>query len=363
MQDSVDDFEIKTFITYDPEGAGAIQNYGSVNLHPCRGTYQTNINTMYVKCVNDILTETLTKSEILKHCRFYINIMMDHPTFSSQNKVELSNNISSKLNNIKAKLKTKLLNNIFFKKWFAEVIANKKASNISKKARKSSKRVGSDNPLKDCIQHPGETLYIVEGSSAGGTLCDIRNIKNEAMYPLSGKILNTATSTTEKAIDSKKMKYLFESIGVDFKDNNYRYKKYKILTDADYDGMHIAVLLELTFWKYCRPLIEAGRVSLILPPLFGTWIKSKFKPLYTKAEADKYQQKGHTIDRYKGLGEMSPDELLGVIRTPLEYIIKPPSSTKDENLIMSCICNSKVKQALCNAHDKFNLNKVISACY
>lgn len=362
LQDTIQDFEINTFITYDLEGSIPVQNFGAVNLHSCDGLYQTNLNTMFIKVVNDILPEKLTKSEILSKSRFYSNIIMTNPVFGSQNKVEMLTNITNYLDNLKDQLKKKLTANLFFTEWFKTILAEKKAALISKKARKSSKRVGADNPLKDCMKSPGEILYIVEGDSALGTLDDIRDNMTEAVYPLSGKILNTITATTERAINSEKMKYFFESIGIDFNTNKYRYDKYKILTDADSDGLHIAVLIELAIWKYAPDLIRQGRLLLILPPLFGTWINKKFIPLYTELEANKYKQQNYEITRYKGLGEMDANELEPVIRTPLEYIIKPPLNDKEEKSIIACINETAVKQALHDNIKLFNINNIINMC-
>ena len=233
IHDRISSFEIDCYITWDEESKTQVKNYGFVNLHSCNGKYQTNINSAIHKAINSTLKDaSLTKLEALTGCKIFSNIFIKDPTFSSQNKVEMINDISDKLDSFKSEL-SKQLSRPYFKSWFDAVIADKNKNVMVKRALKSGKRVGTDNPLFDCKNSPGDTLYILEGDSAGGTLLDCRDVNTEAIYPLSGKILNVLTASNEKTIDSKKMKYLFEAIGVDFKTNIRRYDKIKILTDAD----------------------------------------------------------------------------------------------------------------------------------
>ena len=114
--------------------------------------------------------------------------------------------------------------------------------------------------------------------------------------------------------------------------------------------------------KYAPNLIIEGRLSLILPPLFGTWVNKTFVPLYTEQAAARYRLQNYEITRYKGLGEMDADELRPVIRSPLEYIVKPPANTEEEKSIMACVTNTAVKHALCDKVDTFNFNRIIEMC-
>jgi DNA gyrase/topoisomerase IV subunit B len=128
------------------------------------------------------------------------------------------------------------------------------------------------------------------------------------------------------------------------------------------DGLHIATLIEVTVWKYAPELIKQGRLSLILPPLFGTWVNKQFIPLYTEKLAGRYRNQNYEITRFKGLGEMDSDELGPVIRNPLEYVVKPPANDEEEKSIVACITNTAVKHALCDEVESFNLNKIIELC-
>ena len=126
------------------------------------------------------------------------------------------------------------------------------------------------------------------------------------------------------------------------------------------DGLHISVLLILAFWKFCKDIIIDGKLSVIMPPLYGTYSKKKFVPIYDKKIADKYKATGHSVIRFKGLGEMDADQLEPVIRNPLEYIVNPPVSKAEEELILSCINNIDVKRRLCGAVDEFNLESFLT---
>jgi DNA gyrase subunit B len=216
-------------------------------------------------------------------------------------------------------------------------------------------RVSSDNPLKDCAKVPGKTLYLLEGDSAEGTLKQIRDTQVEAIFPLSGKIMNAIDKSIDKAIESKKIKYLLEAIGVDLTKKNqtaFRYEKVKILADADSDGLHIIVLAVVALWKYAPSLVSNRQVSMLLPPLYGAVKKKEFIPIYNYSDVDIYAQKGYTITRFKGLGEMNPDQLAEVIyNKPVEYVIEPPSTPREGEMVVMCLTDSIIKREICkNGH-------------
>ena len=188
---------------------------------------------------------------------------------------------------------------------------NKDSKNIGK--TKKGNKVNVEN-LRDCTSKKIEDreLYIVEGNSAGGTLLQARDVTKHAVLPLRGKILNVLNSSFDKIVDSKTLGMIFNSIGI--KPNNpdlseLRYGKIITCQDGDSDGQHIAALLVSFFSKFAKDLIINGNLFVAETPLFGTYEKGKFIPIYDIPTYEKYRNKGAKISRYKGLGEMSPEEL------------------------------------------------------
>ena len=220
---------------------------------------------------------------------------------------------------------------------YAETVKmNKDSKNIGK-GKKS--RVNVEN-LRDCTSKKLEDreLYIVEGNSAGGTLLQARDVSKHAVLPLRGKILNVLNSSFDKIIDSKTLGMIFNSIGI--KPNNpdlseLRYGKIITCQDGDSDGQHIAALLVSFFSKFAKDLIMNGNLFVAETPLFGTYEKGKFIPIYDIPTYEKYRNKGNKISRYKGLGEMSPEELHECVfnETTRHLIQVNPSNLEDiENI-------------------------------
>ena len=275
----------------------------------------------------------------------YISLTIPEPKFDSQTKVRM-------VSNVKKSLIDPLKNQI---KWFVsqkEIIntiednLNKKfQTTITKKSKKRSKKVSVGNKLRDCILSPGEILYIVEGDSADGTLKIIRNKKTEASFPLKGKILNVETHSLEKIKSNKEIQDLLEALGPI---NNRRYKKVKILADADSDGLHISTLGILFMQKFGSDMIQNGKVSVILPPLYGATKGKKYVPIYDHKHVNKYKNQGFKITRFKGLGEMNPDQLKTCIRSNMEYVLTYPDSKEKLNNILSVVTDKEVKRAIMN---------------
>lgn len=307
---------------------------GDVNLHICKGTYLNNVINVILDVIKDLGFDNITKTDIENSLSLYVSLYMDEPRFDSQTKTYCETSISKDLNE-------------GFKKIIRTIIRSEELFNLikeiseskSKKKVKIKKRVDNDNPLIDCLNSPGDVLYIVEGESACGTLREIIDNKCEAIFPVTGKILQSAEMDISKVLESKKMKYLFEAIGLDGK---YRYSKYKILTDADSDGGHIAVLLLVALYRFAKDLIKDKRVSIIIPPLYGVVDKKGFKPIYNEEELARV--KGKTVIRFKGLGEMNPDQLETIIRGEYEYVIE----FTENNKILKLVSDTNLKREILN---------------
>ena len=170
-------------------------------------------------------------------------------------------------------------------------------------------------------------LYLVEGDSAGGSAKQGRDRSFQAILPLRGKVINTEKAKLQDIMKNEEIATIIHTIGAgvgaDFTIEDAAYDKVVIMTDADTDGAHIQVLLLTFFYRYMRPLIEAGKVYIALPPLYkvskGTGKKEVIEYAWTESELDaaiKKIGKGYMLQRYKGLGEMNADQLWDTTMNP-----------------------------------------------
>ncbi len=206
-----------------------------------------------------------------------------------------------------------------------KAIAASNAREAAQKARDASRnksgiggKTRMPEKLKDCISDdPTKTeIFIVEGDSAGGSAVEGRNSTYQAILPLWGKMLNVEKAREDKVYGNDKLSpvviALGTGIGENFDINKLRYDKIVIMADADVDGSHIRTLLLTFFFRYMPELIETGHIYLAQPPLYRVAKGKKYYDAFTDEERDAYiEQLGGNVDiqRYKGLGEMDPDQL------------------------------------------------------
>ena len=263
-----------------------------------------------------------------------------HPQFEGQTKAKLGN---SEVRGIVESITYEKLSEFFeetpvvARTIIDKAVVSSKAREAARKARELTRRKGLlessalPGKLADCSSHdPKECeLYLVEGDSAGGSAKMAREKEFQAILPLRGKILNVEKARMDKILQNNEILAMITAIGTgiaeEFNLENARYHKIVLMTDADVDGEHIRTLLLTFFFRYMRPLIDAGYLYIAQPPLYKI---SKGKGInYAYSERERLQIEkelggtGLGIQRYKGLGEMNPDQLWETTMNPENRIM------------------------------------------
>ncbi|MDD4081754.1 MAG: toprim domain-containing protein [Sphaerochaetaceae bacterium] len=338
-------YNIKIYVSFTSKDDNL--TLGNVNLRLCDGKFVNSFHTELKKTISEKISKNfikLNEKEFLNGLRAFILVNVPEPKFDSQTK-------SRMVLDVKKILIDPLKDQI---NWFIDNVIDIIESNLERKfhqkitnnkSSKRTKRVSVFNKLKDCQQIPGDILYIVEGDSAGGTIKQITDKRTEAIYPLKGKVLNVESASLDKINKNKEIKDLLECLG---SINNRRYKSIKIVADADVDGYHISVLVLLVLQRYASDFIQSGNVSIVIPPLYGAIKGKQYIPIYDQLQIDNFRNLGFKIRRFKGLGEMNPDQLNVCLRTGCEYIVKWPETTDQLNRLVSIVTDTELKRRVMN---------------
>ncbi len=312
------------------------------------GTHETGFKTALTRVFNDygkkygILKDgdkKLSGEDVREGLTVVISVKLTEAQFEGQTKSKLGN---TEITQLVSSSVYEHLTNYFeenpsvAKAIFSKALDASRAREAARKARDLARRKSAlegnalPGKLADCTekQADGTELYIVEGDSAGGSAKEGRDRTYQAILPLWGKMLNVEKARLDRVIGNDKLQpvvmALGTGIGEDFDISKIRYEKVVIMADADVDGAHIRVLLLTFFFRYMRPLIDNGHVYLAQPPLFKVSKGKKFAYAFSDEERDqKIEEFGGSCDiqRYKGLGEMDPEQLWETTMDPATRVM------------------------------------------
>ncbi len=329
------DYVVEFALQYTDGISGMEESFVNNIKTPEGGTHMTGFHTGlsravldYAKSKNLIKGVTaLTGDDTREGLTAVIHVKMFNPQFEGQTKEKLGNSV---VKSIVSSITEKYLKD-YFESYppvadsiIKRVLAAAAAREASRKAkelvrRKTALESGTlPGKLADCSSNDSDKteVYIVEGDSAGGSAKQARNREYQAILPLRGKILNVEKSNDNKALENEEIKNLITAIGTNIKDKfdlkNLRYGKIIIMTDADVDGAHIRTLLLTFFYRFMNELIQGGHVYFAQPPLFRVQKGNEIVYVFSEDEKDKEvarMGKNVVIQRFKGLGEMNPEQL------------------------------------------------------
>ena len=323
---------VEMAVQYVNDGAERVYAFTNGAYNPDLGTHVTGFRSAWTTLINnkarelgllDVNAENLDGGLIRKGMFLVLkfNYSTERPQFNEQQKLKLT---STSARAITSQAVTKMI----IGKADAEAIVNKaliekSAEDAAQRKRDAEKRISAGgkniNALRefsekfaDCINKSGDTeLFLVEGNSAGGSAKTARNVYTQAIYPMRGKPLNTYGKELADIIKNTEIKDILTilgcGIGEKFNIKNLRYDRIIIMADADTDGQHINCLLTTLFLYHLPQLITAGKVYCAIPPLYKVTKGKDAHYIYNPADLDKF--KGYEVSRYKGLGEMNPEQL------------------------------------------------------
>ncbi len=357
MEGERDDIPVEVAMRYNTSFNENLHSYvNNINTHE-GGTHLAGFRRALTRTLKKYADELglpakekveVTGDDFREGLTAVISVKVMEPQFEGQTKTKLGNSeVSGAVDKIVGEMLSNFLeeNPNEAKQIVQKVVLAAKARQAAKKAREMVQRKspmgGSGLPgkLSDCSsKNPAESeLFLVEGDSAGGTAKQGRDRHFQAILPLRGKILNVEKSMLHRVYDNDEIKNIYTALGVsvgteeDSKALNMaklRYHKIVIMTDADIDGSHISTLILTFFFRYMKELIENGYIYIAQPPLY--LLKKGNKKIYAYNEKEREELtlemspdgKGVEVQRYKGLGEMNPEQLWETTLNPEHRILK-----------------------------------------
>lgn len=346
----------------------------NINTHE-GGTHVQGFRTSLTKIINDVSkAQGLIKEkdgrfqggDIREGIVGIVSVKVPQPQFEGQTKGKLGNSeVSGIVNSVVSEtLKIFLEDNPSVTKSIVEkILSSKKAREAAQKARelvlrKSVFEVGSlPGKLADCSSKKSEEceVFIVEGDSAGGSAKQGRDRYNQAILPLRGKIINVEKAGLHKSLESSEIRAMVTafgtSIGDTFDISKLRYGKIILMTDADVDGAHIRTLILTFLYRYMPELIHEGHIYIACPPLFKVSIGKQIRYAYNDNQLKEIvdqllaEEKKYSLQRYKGLGEMNPEQLWETTMEPEGRLLLKVSidNAREADMLFDKLMGDKVE--------------------
>lgn len=340
---SKDNISMEVAIQYNDSYTESMFSYVNNIPTPEGGTHETGFKVGLTRVLNDFARKlgilkdkdaNLQGDDFREGITAVISVKMQNVQFEGQTKTKLGNTEAKQaceaitLAELPAFLeKNKTITEIILKK--AQLAAKvREATRKQKELTRAKNSIDSFNTvgkLKSCSGKKPELneLFIVEGDSAGGTCTQARNRTFQAILPLRGKPLNAEKKRLDKVLENEEIKTLISALGAglgeEFNPEDLKYGKVVILSDADQDGYHIRCILLTFFFRYMKELITEGHVYIGMPPLYKISKKNETRYVYSDEELDKAKEemgRNCEIQRYKGLGEMSAEQLWSTTLDP-----------------------------------------------
>ena len=333
-------------LAYNDSYAQNIFSYVNTIHTPEGGTHETGFRTALTRSLNAHATKynlmksekfTLSGEDTREGLTAVISTKVPEPQFEGQTKQKLGN---SEVRGVVESLVSEKLNEFFeenpavVKKILTKAIEAARAREAARKARELVRRKGLleggglPGKLLDCSSNEKDEteVFLVEGDSAGGSAAQGRNREFQAILPLWGKMLNVEKARIDRVLTNDKLQPMILALGAgvgeDFDIEKLRYGKIIVMADADVDGSHIRCLLLTFFFRYMRHMIDDGRVYIAQPPLFLVKKGKDENYAFNEDERDEFltnygeEAKGVMVQRYKGLGEMNPEQLWSTTMDP-----------------------------------------------
>ncbi|MCL4392298.1 DNA topoisomerase (ATP-hydrolyzing) subunit B [Patescibacteria group bacterium] len=344
------DIEVEAAITYIDDQEARELSFANNIYTSDGGMHLTGLRSAMTRSLNDYAKKEeyikngddgLTGDDIREGVVSIVSIKIHEPQFEGQTKARLGNPeartvVESVVNEALKEFLEKHPQDA--KKIIEKNLIAAKARKAAKAAKDTVLRKGAlegltlPGKLADCSSRKAEEseLFIVEGDSAGGSAKQGRDRRFQAILPLRGKIMNVEKSRIDKMLVNKEIRSLVIALGTAISENfdisKLRYHKIVIMTDADVDGAHIRTLLLTLFYRYFPKIMEDGYIYIAQPPLFRVQKGKEFQYAYSDGERDKLIKKmggdGVSIQRYKGLGEMNPEQLWETTMNPATRLMK-----------------------------------------